>query len=84
LSSTHSDLFDYIEMFYNTKRRHGFNTPLSSVEFEKDYVMSLQASQDLVRSQSPSSNDNPAKIGVVHRAASLLNRPSRCRQRSIL
>ncbi|GFM92450.1 transposase [Pseudomonas cichorii] len=37
-----SDVFDYIEMFYNVKRRHGFNNQLSPVEFEKRYVMSLQ------------------------------------------
>lgn len=30
-----SDVFDYIEMFYNVKRRHGFNNQLSPVEFEK-------------------------------------------------
>ncbi len=37
-----SDVFDYIEMFYNAKRRHGFNNQLSSVEFENRYAMSLQ------------------------------------------
>jgi len=37
-----SDGFDYIEMFYNAKRRHGFNNQLSPVEFEKRYAMSLQ------------------------------------------
>lgn len=37
-----SDVFDYIEMFYNPKRRHGFNNQLSSVEFEKRYAMRLQ------------------------------------------
>jgi len=35
------DVFDYIEMFYNAKRRHGFNNQLSTVEFEKRYA-SLQ------------------------------------------
>ncbi|MGY3026580.1 putative transposase [Pseudomonas lurida] len=37
-----SDVFDYIEMFYNAKRRHGFNNQLSPVEFEKRYAMRLQ------------------------------------------
>ncbi|WP_440088878.1 IS3 family transposase [Pseudomonas fragariae (ex Marin et al. 2024)] len=37
-----SDVFDYLEMFYNAKRRHGFNNQLSPVEFEKRYAMSLQ------------------------------------------
>ena len=36
-----SDVFDYIEMFYNPKRRHGFNNQLSA-EFEKRYAMSLE------------------------------------------
>ncbi|WP_177431211.1 MULTISPECIES: hypothetical protein [unclassified Pseudomonas] len=27
------------EMFYNAKRRHGFNNQLSPVEFEKRYVV---------------------------------------------
>lgn len=37
-----SDVFDCIEMFYNVKRRHGFNSQLSPIEFEKRYTMSLQ------------------------------------------
>lgn len=31
------DIFDYIEMFYNVKRRHGFNDQLSPVEYEKRF-----------------------------------------------
>jgi putative transposase len=27
------DVIDYIELFYNTRRRHGFNEMLSPVEF---------------------------------------------------
>lgn len=30
-----SDVFDYIEMFYNPKRRHGSNGGISPVEFER-------------------------------------------------
>jgi len=30
-----ADLVDYIEMFYNSKRRHGFNDLMSPVEYEK-------------------------------------------------
>ncbi|MFL1547434.1 IS3 family transposase [Pseudomonas sp. P2757] len=37
------DVFDYIEMFYNPKRRHGFNNQLSPVEFEKRYAASLES-----------------------------------------
>jgi putative transposase len=32
-----SDIFDYIELFYNSRRRHGFNNQLSPVEFEKQH-----------------------------------------------
>lgn len=32
-----SDVFDYIEMFYNPKRRHGSNNQLSPVQFEQQY-----------------------------------------------
>jgi len=35
------DVFDYIEMFYNPKRRHGFNEELSPVNFEKRYFERL-------------------------------------------
>ena len=35
------DMFDYIEMFYNPKRRHGFNNQLSPVEFEKRHLLNL-------------------------------------------
>lgn len=31
------DIFDYIELFYNSKRRHGFNDQLSPVEYERRY-----------------------------------------------
>ncbi|WP_282482996.1 IS3 family transposase [Pseudomonas sp. UYIF39] len=37
-----SDVFDYIKRFYNAKRRHGFNSQLAPVEFEKRYAKSLQ------------------------------------------
>ncbi|AKB05090.1 hypothetical protein VCSRO5_2012 [Vibrio cholerae] len=28
-------IFEYIEMFYNVKRRHGSNAQMSPVEYEK-------------------------------------------------
>ena len=31
------DVFDYIEFFYNPKRRHGYNNKLSPIEFEKQF-----------------------------------------------
>ena len=30
-----ADVFDYIEMFYNPKRRHGSNAGLSPVQYEQ-------------------------------------------------
>ncbi|MBN9115148.1 MAG: IS3 family transposase, partial [Pandoraea sp.] len=33
-----SDLFDYIEMFYNSVRRHGSAGDLSPIEFERRYA----------------------------------------------
>lgn len=35
------DVFDYIEMFYNPKRRHGYNNRLSPVDYEKQYFERL-------------------------------------------
>ena len=35
-----SDVFDYIEMFYNPIRRHGSAGGMSPVEFEKRYAQS--------------------------------------------
>ena len=32
------DVFNYIEMFYNTKRGHGSNNGLSPVEYVRLYV----------------------------------------------
>ena len=37
------DVFDYIELFYNPKRRHGYTNQLSPVEFEKQYFMRLES-----------------------------------------
>ncbi len=34
-----SDVFDYIELFYNPRRRHGFTNQLSPVEFERRYFL---------------------------------------------
>ncbi|ASK17884.1 hypothetical protein CEK60_00530 [Halomonas sp. N3-2A] len=35
------DVFNYIEMFYNPRRRHGTNDSLSLVEYERRYFKSL-------------------------------------------
>ena len=37
------DVFDYIEMFYNPKRRHGYNGRLSPAEFERQHFMRLDS-----------------------------------------
>ena len=36
------EIFDYIEMFYNRQRRHGFNDQLSPVEYEKRHQERLE------------------------------------------
>lgn len=36
------DIFDYIEMFYNPKRRHSYTNGLSPVEYEKRYLRRLE------------------------------------------
>lgn len=38
-----SEIFDYIEFFYNTKRRHGNNQNLSPIDFEKEYNLKNEA-----------------------------------------
>jgi len=35
------DVVDYVEMFYNSRRRHGFNEMLSPVEYEKRFTERL-------------------------------------------
>jgi len=36
------DIFDYIEMFYNPVRRHGYNGNLSPIEFERRHHVKLK------------------------------------------
>lgn len=36
-NKTRNDVFDYIEMFYNSKRKHDPNNLLSPVEYENRY-----------------------------------------------
>ncbi|HDG1702294.1 TPA: IS3 family transposase, partial [Kluyvera ascorbata] len=36
-----SDIFDYIEMFYNSKRRHGSSDDMSPTEYENQYYQRL-------------------------------------------
>lgn len=37
------DIFDYIEVFYNRQRRHGYNNLLSPVEYEQRHASGLQS-----------------------------------------
>lgn len=37
------DIFDYIEMFYNPKRRHSFSNQLSPANYEKQYFQRLSS-----------------------------------------
>lgn len=36
------DLFEYIELFYNAKRQHGYANNLAPVEFERQYLKQLE------------------------------------------
>ena len=36
-----SDIFDYIEMFYNSKRRHGSSDQMPPTEYENQYYQRL-------------------------------------------
>lgn len=38
-----ADIFNYIEMFYNSVRRHGFNDNVSPMEFENNYFKKLMS-----------------------------------------
>ena len=38
-----ADVFDYIEMFYNSRRRHGSNDKLSPIEYELQYKKRLKS-----------------------------------------
>jgi putative transposase len=38
-----SDIFDYIEMFYNSKRRHGSSDQMPPTEYEKQYYRRLRS-----------------------------------------
>jgi hypothetical protein len=44
-------VFNCIEMFYNTRRRHGFNNQLSPVEYEAQYLHDWRVSRELVAIQ---------------------------------
>jgi transposase InsO family protein len=41
IEEARSDVFDYIELFYNTRRRHGANDQLSPVKYEQQYLKRL-------------------------------------------
>jgi len=38
-----SDIFDYIEMFYNSKRRHGSSDQMPPAEYENQYYQRLES-----------------------------------------
>ena len=37
------DIFHYIEIFYNPKRRHGYAGGMATVEFEKQYFNRVES-----------------------------------------
>ena len=42
-SQARGDIFNYIEMFYNSQRRHSHADGLSPIEFEKRYFLRLES-----------------------------------------
>lgn len=40
-----SDIFDYIEMFYNSKRRHGSSEQMSPTEYETSIINGSEVSR---------------------------------------
>ena len=42
-NAARTDIFDYIEMFYNNRRRHSSNEQLSPVEYEKRHQERLRS-----------------------------------------
>jgi putative transposase len=65
------DVFDYIEMFYNPKRWHGFSNDLSPVEYQKQYFRRL-SSVWKTRGDSPRQFEGPA-LGRVRREYAACN-----------
>lgn len=59
-----SDVFNYIEMFYNTRRRHGFNNQLPPVEYEERYQERL-ASVSQIGGDSVNELDGNAKKSIL-------------------
>jgi putative transposase len=43
LEEARQDIFDYIELFYNPVRRHGYINRLSPVNYEKQYFERLSS-----------------------------------------
>jgi putative transposase len=39
LDEARRDVFDYVEAFYNRKRKHGYNHMLPPVEYERRHFM---------------------------------------------
>ncbi|QUJ07220.1 IS3 family transposase [Salmonella enterica subsp. enterica] len=47
-----ADIFDYIEMFYNSKRRHGSSDKMPPTEYEKPILLHDSASPSSVATQN--------------------------------
>ena len=55
-----SDIFDYIEMFYNSKRRHGSSDKMPPAEYENQYYQRLGSVQ-IIRGDSEPLNKRMEK-----------------------
>lgn len=58
------DVLDYIEMFYNPKRKHARNGMLSLVEFERRQATTHEVSKKLgaIQSEGRPYNNAPSKL----------------------
>jgi len=66
------DVFDYIERFYNPKRRHSHANDMSPVEYEKQYLMRLGAVYKIRGDSYPCTATTPSRICSKNRQISEL------------
>jgi transposase InsO family protein len=55
LEDAHTEIFEYIEMYYNTQRRHSALDYPSTLDYEKQYFYSLTLGKSVVREKRDTS-----------------------------
>ncbi len=80
------DVFDYIEMFYNSKRKHGNNGMLSPVQYERQQKMKVQGVYKIwgtsvysVVSVTPNRKSKEFNNKVFYKACSTFNSANKLR-----